>query len=91
MRARFPHVSMIVDAGLGAPSHAAHAMELGCDGVILNTAVALADDPIHMARGFSLAVQAGRLAHEAGLMPARDFAEASTPTTGLPFWHEKVQ
>ena len=87
LRARLPDVRLIVDAGLGAPSHAAEAMELGFDGVLLNTAVARADDPAAMARGFALAVEAGRLAHEAGLMPARDFASPSTPVVGTPFWH----
>ena len=84
---RLPDTILIVDAGLGAPSHAAAAMELGYDGILLNTAIAKADDPAAMARGFALAVEAGRLAHEAGLMPARDFASASTPVVGTPFWH----
>jgi thiazole synthase len=87
LRTRFPDVTMIVDAGLGAPSHAAEALELGFDGVLLNTAIAKADDPVVMARAFALAVEAGRLAHEAGLMPARDFASPSTPVVGTPFWH----
>jgi thiazole synthase len=87
LRARFPDVTMIVDAGLGAPSHAAEALELGFDGVLLNTAIAKADDPVAMARAFALAVEAGRLAHEAGLMPPRDFASPSTPVVGTPFWH----
>lgn len=87
LRARFPDVTLIVDAGLGAPSHAADAMELGFDGVLLNTAIARADDPVRMARAFGLAVEAGRLGHEAGLMGARDFASPSTPVVGTPFWH----
>jgi thiazole synthase len=87
LRNRFPDVTLIVDAGLGAPSHAAEALELGYDGVLLNTAIAKADDPPAMARGFALAVEAGRLAYEAGLMPARDFASPSTPVIGTPFWH----
>jgi thiazole synthase len=87
LRARFPDVSLIVDAGLGAPSHAADAMELGYDAVLLNTAVAKADDPAAMARAFRLAVEAGRLGYEAGLMPPRDFASPSTPVVGTPFWH----
>ena len=87
LRARFPEVTMIVDAGLGAPSHAAEALELGFDGVLLNTAIAKADDPVAMARAFALAVESGRLAYEAGLMPARDFASPSTPVVGTPFWH----
>ncbi len=87
LRSRFPDVPMIVDAGLGAPSHAADAMELGFDAVLLNTAVAKADDPVAMARAFALAVEAGRLAYQAGIMPSRDFASPSTPVVGTPFWH----
>lgn len=88
LRARFPDVTLIVDAGLGAPSHAADAMELGYDGILLNTAVAKADDPVGMAKAFGMAIEAGRLAHAAGLMPARDFATPSTPVVGTPFWHQ---
>ncbi len=87
LRARLPDVTLIVDAGLGAPSHAAEAMELGYDGVLLNTAIAKADDPVVMARAFALAVEAGRAGYEAGLMPPRDFASPSTPVVGTPFWH----
>ncbi len=88
IRQRLPDVSLIVDAGLGKPSHAAQAMELGYDGVLLNSAVALAQDPPTMARAFALAVEAGRAGYEAGPMPERDFASPSTPTLGAPFWHE---
>ena len=87
LRARFPDVTLIVDAGLGAPSHAAEALELGFDGVLLNTAIAKAADPVAMARAFALAIEAGRLAHEAGLVPPRDVASPSTPVVGTPFWH----
>ncbi len=80
-------VPVVVDAGLGAPSHAAEAMELGFDAVLLNTAIAKAEDPVRMAAAFKLAVEAGRTAYEAGLMPARDFASPSTPVVGTPFWH----
>ena len=75
-------VPMLVDAGLGTASDAALAMELGCDGVLLNTAVARAGDPVAMARAFALAVEAGRLAHEADPMEARDMAAPSTPVIG---------
>ena len=88
LRARFPDITLIVDAGIGAPSHAADAMELGYDGILLNTAVAKADDPAAMARAFGLAIEAGRIGHAAGLMPTRDFATPSTPVVGTPFWHE---
>jgi thiazole synthase len=87
MRARLPDVTLVVDAGLGAPSHAADAMELGYDAVLLNTAIAKAADPVVMAKAFRLAVEAGRLAHGAGLMGPRDFASPSTPVVGTPFWH----
>lgn len=87
LRARLPDVTLVVDAGLGAPSHAAEAMELGFDAVLLNTAIARADDPPAMARAFALAVEAGRTGFEAGLMARRDFASPSTPVVGTPFWH----
>ena len=87
MRARLPDVTLVIDAGLGAPSHAAEALELGYDAVLLNTAVAKAHDPVNMAKAFRLAVDAGRIAYEAGLMGPRDFASPSTPVVGTPFWH----
>ena len=87
MRARLPDVTLVVDAGLGAPSHAAEALELGYDAVLLNTAIAKAADPVAMARAFRLAVDAGRIGFEAGLMGPRDFASPSTPVVGTPFWH----
>jgi len=83
MRQHFRDVPLIIDAGLGAPSQAAQAMEMGFDGVLLNTAVARAGDPVAMARAFGQAVAAGRLAHEAGLMPPRDMAAPSTPVLGM--------
>ncbi len=67
LRAYFPDTPLIVDAGIGAPSHAAQAMEMGYDGVLLNTAVAKASDPIAMAAAFAQAIEAGRLAYRAGL------------------------
>lgn len=82
MRAHFPEVPLVIDAGLGAPSHAMAAMEMGFDAVLLNTAVAKALDPVAMARAFGQAVAAGRAAFGAGLMPRRDMAEASTPIFG---------
>lgn len=83
MRAHFPDVPLVVDAGIGAPSQAAQAMEMGLDAVLLNTAVAKATDPVGMARAFGQAVAAGRAAHSAGLMPRRDMAVASTPIFGM--------
>ena len=87
LRARLPDAVLVVDAGLGLPSHAAQVMEMGFDAVLLNTAVAQAADPVRMAQGFALAVAAGRHAFEAGPMPAQLSAQASTPTVGMPFWH----
>lgn len=83
MRAHFPDIPLVVDAGIGAPSQAAQAMELGYDAVLLNTAVAKALDPVAMAGAFGQAVSAGQMAAEAGLMPRRDMAAASTPIFGL--------
>ena len=87
LRERLPDIMLVVDAGLGAPSHAAQALELGYDAVLLNTAIAKAADPVAMANAFRLGVEAGRTAYEAGLMEARDFASPSTPVVGTPFWH----
>ena len=82
LRAHFPEVPLVVDAGLGLPSHAAAAMELGYDAVLLNTAVAKSGDPVMMARGFALAVEAGRAAFLADPMQRRDMAQPSTPVFG---------
>ncbi|MGY3391054.1 thiazole synthase [Bradyrhizobium sp. USDA 3311] len=87
LRDRLPDITLVVDAGIGAPSHAAQALELGYDAVLLNTAIAKAADPVAMANAFRLGVEAGRTAFEAGLMNARDFASPSTPVVGTPFWH----
>ncbi len=76
-------VPVIVDAGLGAPSHAAEAMELGADAVLINTAIAIASDPVRMARAFDLAVQAGREAFELGLPEISSQAHATSPLTGF--------
>jgi thiazole synthase len=81
-------VPLIVDAGLGRPSHACTVMEWGYDAVLLNTAVALAQDPVAMAGAFASAVHAGRTAYLAGTMSAQDAAQASTPMLGTPFWHQ---
>jgi len=81
------NVPLIVDAGLGLPSHACQVMEWGYDAVLLNTAVALAQDPVAMAGAFADAVQAGHSAFLAGAMQAQDTAQPSTPVLGTPFWH----
>ncbi|MEM1007138.1 MAG: thiazole synthase [Pseudomonadota bacterium] len=85
MRAEFPDVPLVIDAGIGLPSHAAHAMELGYDAVLLNTAVARAGEPAKMARAMALAVQAGCLACQADPIEPRDMAEPSTPVIGKAF------
>jgi thiazole synthase len=82
LRAHFPDVPLIIDAGIGRPSHAVEAMELGFDGVLLNTAVALAGDPVAMAAAFARAIEAGRAGFEAQPMAPRDLAEPSTPIAG---------
>ena len=76
-------VPVIVDAGIGAPSHAAAAMELGADAVLVNTAIAVSQDPIAMAKAFKMAVEAGRIAHNAKLAPVIKHAEASSPLTAF--------
>lgn len=75
-------VPVLVDAGVGTASDAAVAMELGCDGVLMNTAIAEAKDPVRMARAMKLAIQAGRDAYLAGRMPKRSYAVASSPVQG---------
>ena len=77
------NVPVVVDAGIGAPSHAAEAIEMGADAVLVNTAVAVAGDPVTMARAFKLAVQAGRIAFESGLPMQSESAEATSPLTGF--------
>lgn len=85
LRAHFPDIPLVVDAGLGRPSQAAHAMELGYDAVLLNTAVAKAGDPATMAEAFARAVEAGAMAYQADPMEPRDMAAPSTPVLGKAF------
>jgi len=85
LRAHFPEVPLIIDAGIGVPSHAAQALELGFDAVLINTAVAQARDPVAMAGAFALAVEAGYAARTAGPIEARDLAQPSTPVLGSAF------
>jgi len=85
MRAHFPDVPLVIDAGLGLPSQAAAAMEMGFDAVLLNTAVAKAGDPAAMAEAFATAIKAGQLAHAADPMEPRDMAVPSTPVIGKAF------
>ncbi|EAP75574.1 MULTISPECIES: thiazole synthase [Roseovarius] len=83
MRAHFPDIPLVVDAGIGRPSDACAAMELGMDAVLLNTAVARAGDPVTMARAMAGAIEAGRAGFEANPMERRDMAVPSTPLLGL--------
>ncbi|NMM47730.1 thiazole synthase [Marinigracilibium pacificum] len=77
------NVPVIIDAGIGAPSHAAYAMELGADAVLVNTAIAVSQNPIEMAIAFKKAVEAGRIAYQAKLAPIKQHAEASSPLTSF--------
>lgn len=77
------NVPVIVDAGIGLPSHAAEAMELGADAVLINTAIAIAENPVEMARAFDLAVKAGRMAYLAGSAPTSTTANATSPLTSF--------
>jgi thiazole synthase len=89
LRERLPNIPLIVDAGIGAPSQACEAMEMGFDAVLLNTAVAKAQQPALMAQAFGGAIDAGRAAFLAGLMQKRQTASPSTPVIGQPFWHQQ--
>jgi thiazole synthase len=83
MREQLPDATLIVDAGVGTASDAAIAMELGADGVLMNTAIAEAADPAKMGTAMKLAIEAGRLAYRAGRMPKRLYASASSPLAGV--------
>ena len=88
LRRRLPDITLIIDAGIGKPSHAVQVMELGFDGVLLNTAVALATCPVTMANAFRQALLAGFDAFHAGIMPERNVAHPSTSLIDTPFWHQ---
>lgn len=88
LRDRFPNITLVVDAGIGAPSHAAAAMELGYDAVLLNTAVAKSANPPVMAKAFADAIDAGRAAYLSGIIAPQEHASASTPLIDKPFWHQ---
>ncbi len=91
IRQRLPDATLILDAGIGKPSDACIAMEMGFDGVLLNSAIALADNPVLMAQAFASAMSAGESAYIAGIMQERQTAHASTPTLDRPFWHHPEQ
>lgn len=88
MRKRLPETTLVIDAGIGKPSDAAQALEMGFDAVLVNSAIALAQDPVRMGRAFGEAVSAGRSGYAAGTMSPRNMASPSTPTLGTPFWHQ---
>lgn len=88
IRARLPKATLILDAGIGKPSDACLAMEMGYDGILLNSAIALADDPILMAKAFADALLSGEQAYRAGIMQQRQTAQPSTPTLDTPFWQQ---
>jgi len=88
IRFRLPNATLILDAGIGKPSDACLAMEMGYDGILLNSAIALADNPVLMAKAFAGAIKAGSQAYLAGTMPERQTAHPSTPTLDSPFWHQ---
>jgi thiazole synthase len=90
LRDRYPELTLVVDAGIGAPSHAAAVMEMGFDAVLLNTAVAKAGDPAAMAGAFAKSVEAGRAAYLAGIIAPQESGAASTPLLDKPFWHQKT-
>ncbi|WNC70607.1 thiazole synthase [Thalassotalea psychrophila] len=88
IRLRLPDATLILDAGIGKPSDACIAMEMGYDGVLLNSAVALADNPVLMAKAFANALISGEQGYLAGVMAERQTAHPSTPTLDQPFWHQ---
>jgi len=89
LRERFADKTLVVDAGIGAPSHAAAAMELGYDAVLVNTAVSKAGDPPQMAGAMAGAIEAGRQGYMAGIIEPQPSARASTPLLDKPFWHQE--
>lgn len=88
LRKQLPDSVLIVDAGIGSPSQAMEAMEMGYDAILLNTAIWNSINPVGMAEAFYMGINGGFLANQSGLMPARDFAVCSTPNIGVPFWHQ---
>ncbi len=89
LRTRFAKHTLVVEAGIGSPSHAAAAMEMGYDAVLLNTAVSKSKNPVQMAKAFAQGIEAGRNAYLAGIIPAQDHATPSTPLLDKPFWHQE--
>ncbi|AJC50473.1 thiazole synthase [Coxiella endosymbiont of Amblyomma americanum] len=85
LRTRFPNITLIIDAGIGKPSHAVQAMEMGFDAILLNSAVALSNNPVTMAKAFAYAIKAGRLGYKSGMIEKRNVAKATTPLIDKPF------
>ena len=90
LRERFADKICVIDAGIGAPSHAAAAMEMGYDAILLNTAVAKAGAPSAMAKAFANSIEAGRSAYLSGIIAPQEKAAASTPLLDRPFWHQET-
>ena len=88
IRERLPHVTLLIDAGIGSPADAVTAMQMGYDGVLLNSAVSQSTDPVRMAEAFRLAIEAGRIAYESGMMTPQERAVPTTPLIGVPFWQQ---
>lgn len=86
LRESLPDATLVVDAGIGSPEHALQALLMGYDAVLINSAIAKAQDPVKMAQAFKLSVESGRLAYQAGLMPQSSFAQGSTSLTDTLFW-----
>ena len=91
LRDRYPDKTLVVDAGIGAPSHAAQVMEMGYDAVLLNTAVSKAGDPAQMAGAFAKSIEAGRDAYLSGIIAAQETATPSTPLIDKPLWHQNTE
>ena len=90
LRERFPNKTLVIDAGIGSPSHAAQAMEMGYDAILLNTAVSKAGNPAQMAGAFAKSIKAGREAYLSGIIAPQETASASTPLIDKPFWHQET-
>ncbi|MEO6260483.1 MAG: thiazole synthase [Thermoanaerobaculia bacterium] len=88
IRERLPDLTLLIDAGIGSPADAVSAMQMGYDGILLNSAVSQSADPVRMAQAFRLAIEAGRLAYQAGVMEPQERAVPTTPLIGVPFWQQ---
>ena len=89
LREQLSKATLIIDAGIGSPSQAMEAMEMGYDAILLNTAIWNSINPVGMAEAFYMGINGGFLANQSGLMPKKDFGVCSTPNIGVPFWHQE--